>query len=94
MAGYTADKDALVKRLKRIEGQVPSPTPMVGVSGDSTTVILSADGVSNSAASTQAVNHPAVPPPTITTRWVAGLVWGDALLNMHSQTDLDGMDAV
>ncbi len=45
-------------------GQVPSPTPIVGTSGDSIRV-TETPGVAE-AASTQAASHPAVPPPTIT----------------------------
>ena len=53
----------------RIDGQVPSPTPSVGIFGDSIRDTL-IDGVPaeslNSLARIQAVNQPAVPPPTIT----------------------------
>ncbi len=46
-------------------GHVPSPTPIVGMSGDSIKVMVSV--VLADAAMRQAASHPAVPPPTITT---------------------------
>ena len=56
-------------RVLRMDGQVPSPTPSVGIFGDSIRDTL-IDGVPaeslNSLARIQAVNQPAVPPPTIT----------------------------
>src|SRR5687768_2847065 len=55
-------------RVLRRVGQVPSPTPMIGVLGDSTNVTLKLCGIRLRclAAMTPAANHPAVPPPTIT----------------------------
>ena len=55
--------------VMRIDGQVPSPTPMVGMSGDSTRTTWTPDVLSArcSAAMALAVIQPAVPPPTITT---------------------------
>ena len=55
--------------VMRIDGHVPSPTPMVGMSGDSTrtTWTLAAPSPRCSAAMALAVIQPAVPPPTITT---------------------------
>ena len=52
----------------RSVGQVPSPTPMMGVVGDSTSVTLNPAPMRLRcfAAMTPAVNHPAVPPPTMT----------------------------
>src|SRR5688572_22090141 len=49
-------------------GHVPSPTPMIGVFGDSTSVTLKPADMRLRcfAAITPAVSHPAVPPPTIT----------------------------
>src|SRR5688500_11276301 len=53
--------------LRRV-GHVPSPTPMMGVFGDSTNVTLKPADMRLRcfAAITPAVSHPAVPPPTIT----------------------------
>jgi hypothetical protein len=50
-------------------GHVPSPTPMIGALGDSIKVTLKPHDMRLRcfAAMTPAVNHPAVPPPTITT---------------------------
>jgi hypothetical protein len=50
-------------------GQVPSPTPMVGTSGDSTRVTRRPpwSSVRKLDAKTAAVSQPADPPPTITT---------------------------
>jgi hypothetical protein len=49
-------------------GQVPSPTPMMGVFGDSTRVTLKPAPIRLRcfAAMTPAVSQPAVPPPTMT----------------------------
>ena len=68
--GTNADSDnPIACRVLRIDGQVPSPTPSVGMFGDSISDTL-IDGVPaesrNSLARIQAVNQPAVPPPTIT----------------------------
>jgi hypothetical protein len=53
--------------VRRIDGQVPSPTPMIGMSGDSTRTTSGASADSRfSAAIRLAVIHPAVPPPTTT----------------------------
>ena len=53
--------------LRRV-GQVPSPTPMMGVLGDSTSVTLKPAPMRLRcfAAITPAVSQPAVPPPTMT----------------------------
>jgi hypothetical protein len=51
-------------------GQVPSPTPMVFILGDSMSVILNALLVSKCEASTAAVSQPAVPPPTMTISFI------------------------
>jgi hypothetical protein len=58
------------KVLRRV-GHVPSPTPMIAVVGDSTSVTLKLGGTRDIlapcfAAITPAVSHPAVPPPTTT----------------------------
>ena len=52
----------------RSVGQVPSPTPMMGVLGDSTSVTLNPASIRPRcfAAMTPAVSQPAVPPPTMT----------------------------
>ena len=49
-------------------GHVPSPTPMMGVLGDSTSVTVNPAPMRARclAAITPAVSHPAVPPPTMT----------------------------
>ena len=60
--------------VERIEGHVPSPTPIVGVVGDSTSVTRIPAAGSNSAAMILAVSHPAVPPPKITMCWLIGLI--------------------
>src|SRR5687768_17030773 len=55
-------------KVLRSVGHVPSPTPMIGVFGDSTSVTLKPADMRLRcfAAITPAVSHPAVPPPTIT----------------------------
>ena len=60
--------------VDRIDGHVPSPTPIVLIVEDSTKVIVvsvkpaEAPPAQCSAAITPAVNHPADPPPRITIR--------------------------
>ena len=68
-------RSAMPMRLSvaRIDGQVPSPTPTVGTSGDSTSATCRSSPKC-SAATTLAVSQPALPPPTTTTFFV-GLVW-------------------
>ncbi len=53
-------------------GQVPSPTPMIPMFGDSTSVTVKPDFIRPRwrAAITPAASHPAVPPPTITMFWI------------------------
>jgi hypothetical protein len=61
-----ADSETPMRRsVSRIDGQVPSPTPIGATSGDSTSVTCSAGW--RSAAMTPAVSQPAEPPPTMTT---------------------------
>ena len=57
----------ILSNVLRIDGQVPSPTPMVLTLGDSTSVISSdcCCAILCSAAITPAVNQPALPPPTM-----------------------------
>ena len=57
-----------VASVKRIVGQVPSPTPTIGTSGASITVISSGPAFARrEQASIDAASHPAVPPPRMTT---------------------------
>ena len=66
----------ILRSVDRIDGQVPSPTPIVGTVGDSTSVTVTVE-VSNSAASIPAVSQPAVPPPSITMCCGDGFISGD-----------------
>ena len=63
----------VLRRVSRMVGHVPSPTPTVATSGDSIRVIRrpEPEAVSCSAASTAAVSQPALPPPRMTTCLIA-----------------------
>ena len=52
------------RKVSRIDGQVPSPTPMTGTSLDSISVMRKSGC---SAANRPATSHPAEPPPNTAT---------------------------
>jgi hypothetical protein len=69
-----ADERALVDAKQMVEGprcrMVDSPTPIVPISSDSTRTMSST--VPSSRPSAAATTQPAVPPPAMTTRLIAG----------------------
>src|SRR3954469_6985001 len=63
------------RKVSRMVGHVPSPTPIAGTSGDSSSVTVSPAPCRAlwSAAMMPAVSQPAEPPPTITNRFTGSI---------------------
>jgi hypothetical protein len=83
LAMKRASSMPIADSVPRIEGKVPSPTPTMPISGDSTRVTCTPDAsrAASCFARKQAVSQPAVPPPTIKTRVMGdGGVHGSLLL--------------